>query len=392
MSALDYLIAESSGQHAETAKLLGMPVRAEGWKYLNLRNLEKGELSAAAEASPEVVDHDVEGFQAARLVWVDGVFRGDLSDTVEGLTIAAGTRPELAAPDAFVAANLGAGDGLHLTVSRGLNMALHCLFVGTQDQTAAQPNLTWHVQAGAQLELLEQHAGNGKGLLSFVQSWNLERDVQVTRYKLLVQAGSVLAYTHADVAQGANFDNHQLDLAGNLNRDEIRVRLNEAHAECRLNGLYWVDGRRTADSHTRIEHVVGDTNSRQHYRGIADDRGKAVFNGIVVIEKQAQRSATEQKNANLLLSDKAEINPKPELQIHADDVVASHGSTVGNLDESQLFYLRQRGIGETEARALLTFAFAEQVIEALPNEAIQRLLETRVAQALPAAEVMGDEL
>lgn len=392
MSALDFLISESAGKHAEHAKMLGLPSRAEGWKYLNLRALEKGDWRAPVESDPEVTQYDVPDYKAARLVWVDGTFRGDLSDQVEGLTLAAEARPELQTPDAFVAANLGAGSGLHLTVSRNLNMAIHCLFVGTQDNAAAQPNLTWHVEAGATLEVLEQHAGPGKGLLSLVQSWNLARDAQVKRYKLLVQTGSVLAYTHAHVSQGANFDNHQLDLAGSLNRDEIRVQLAEKQAECRLNGLYWVDGRRTADSHTRIEHVVGDTQSWQHYRGIADDRGKAVFNGIVVIEKDAQRSATEQKNANLLLSDKAEINPKPELQIHADDVVASHGSTVGNLDESQLFYLRQRGIGETEARALLTFAFAEQVIEALPNAALQQFIEARVAQALPAAEVVGDEL
>ena len=109
-----------------------------------------------------------------------------------------------------------------------------------------------------------------------------------------------------------------------------------------------------------------------------------------MIEKQAQKSATEQKNANLLLSDKAEINPKPELQIHADDVTASHGSTVGNLDEAQLFYLRQRGIGEAEARALLTFAFAEQIVEALPSQALAKAIEKRLVTALPTVDVVED--
>ncbi|MGB0958600.1 MAG: SufD family Fe-S cluster assembly protein, partial [Litorivicinus sp.] len=188
----------------------------------------------------------------------------------------------------------------------------------------------------------------------------------------------------------ARFENHVLDLGGKLHRDEIQVALNAEHAFTRLNGLSCVNGREVSDSHTRIEHRVPNTTSAQHYRGIADGRGKSVFNGVVVIEKDAQKSATEQKNANLLLSDKAEINPKPELQIHADDVTASHGSTVGNLDPAQLFYLRQRGIGLAEARALLTFAFAEQIAEALPSEALARAVEKRLATVLPAVEVIGD--
>ena len=141
-----------------------------------------------------------------------------------------------------------------------------------------------------------------------------------------------------------------------------------------------VDGRNLSDSHTRIEHLVPQATSAQHYRGIANGRGKAVFNGLVYIGENASQSATEQKNANLLLSDTAEINPKPELQIHNDDVVASHGSTVGNLDEEQLFYLRQRGISEAEGRALLTFAFAEQIAQALPSQPLADYLEARFAR------------
>lgn len=397
MSALQSLQGLSRNAAAgDTLAAIGLPTpRLEGWKYLSLRALESTAFAApSATTATGLTDHDVPGFQAARLVWINGQFISALSDRVDGVHVSDNAQEwdrVPAARDGFSAANAAAAQLIQINIAAGISMPLHCLFLSVAEDTpvAAQPRIQWKVAANAQLTVLEQHAGGAGNLVNSVQSFDIGRDAGVTRYKLMSAKDDYnTAQTRADVAENARFENHFLDLGGRLHRDEIQVALNAAHAFTRLNGLYCVNHREVSDSHSRIEHKVPDTRSAQHYRGIADGRGKAVFNGLVVIEKDAQKSATEQKNANLLLSDKAEINPKPELQIHADDVTASHGSTVGNLDEGQLFYLRQRGIGLAQARALLTFAFAEQIAEALPSEALAGAIEKRLATTLPAAEVV----
>lgn len=394
MSALESLkkLAGEAPRQVEASQILsemGLPGRQlEDWKYLSLRHLEKQTLSAAdGQFEGDLAVYDIPGLAAARLVWINGVFRADLSDQVAGLVQSDApidldwVSPSL---DGLAAANLAAGQLIEFTVSDSLAMPLHCLFLSLGNDQAAQPRIQWRIQPNAQLELLEQHAGDGNNLVNTVSQFDVARDARVTRYKVMnTSAATHTGHTWAKVAGNGDFQNHFIDLGGKFHRDQVRVELTEAHANTRLNGLYMVDGRNVSDSHTRIEHQVAQCTSAQHYRGIADGRGKAVFNGIVYIGKDASQSATEQKNANLLLSDKAEINPKPELQIHNDDVVASHGSTVGNLDEDQLFYLRQRGIGETEARALLTFAFAEQIAQALPCQPLADYLEHRFANRLP---------
>jgi len=394
MSALESLISHSgpsAEQQSARAVLarMGLPNRRlEDWKYLSLKHLENEALTApVADFDGHASEYDIPGFNAARLVWVNGIFCAPLSDQVTGLTWSNQAQdldwvsPEL---DGLAAANRAGAELMEIQVSPELVMPVHCLFLSIGEQQAAQPRLQWRVSANAQLEVLEQHAGPGANLVNMVSQFDLAADTKVTRYKLLnTTQATHTAHTHARVAKNADFQNHVIDLGGRFHRDQIKVELSEAHATTRLNGLYMVDGRYQSDSHTRIEHLVPQCTSAQHYRGIANGRGKAVFNGIVYIGKNASQSATEQKNANLLLSNKAEINPKPELQIHNDDVVASHGSTVGNLDDDQLFYLRQRGIGEDEGRALLTFAFAEQIAQALPCAPLAEYLEQRIAKNLP---------
>lgn len=403
MSALESLQALAGAtelnQRGKTVLAeLGLPTnRLENWKYLSLRSIQSTAFAApTAGFDGDLTAFDLDGFQAARLVWINGRFNEALSDQIAGVQINATPSDWNGVPldrDGFCAANAAAGELLEIDVSADISLPVHCLFLSVAEPApvAAQPRIQWQIAANAQVTVLEQHAGGAGNLVNSVQHFKVARDARVLRYKLMSASDDTnVAQTLAEVQTNAAFDNHFIDLGGKLHRDEVQVKLVEANAFGRLNGLYCVNGRNVSDSHTRIEHVVGNTQSAQHYRGIADGRGKAVFNGIVVIEKQAQKSATEQKNANLLLSDKAEINPKPELQIHADDVTASHGSTVGNLDETQLFYLRQRGIGDAEARALLTFAFADQIVEALPSKALAAAIEKRLVTALPTVGGVED--
>lgn len=152
-----------------------------------------------------------------------------------------------------------------------------------------------------------------------------------------------------------------------------------------LNGLYMAEGRQHVDHHTRVDHFEPNTRSDEYYKGILSGHARGVFNGKVVVHPQAIKTDAQQSNKNLLLSKDAEVDTKPELEIYADDVKCAHGATVGQLDEDALFYLRSRGLGETAARSLLTYAFAGDVLNRLGIVRLQKELAARVAGSLPAA-------
>ena len=144
------------------------------------------------------------------------------------------------------------------------------------------------------------------------------------------------------------------------------------------------------DTHLAIDHVVGETNSEMTFRNMVDGKGEATFNGRVLICKDSQQSATEQSIANLLLSDSARVNPKPELEIYADDVTASHGCTVGSLNKTELFYLKSRGLSEADARAFLQYAFTEKIVEEIEHPDIRALVETQLLGELKHGELIAE--
>jgi Fe-S cluster assembly protein SufD len=170
------------------------------------------------------------------------------------------------------------------------------------------------------------------------------------------------------------------------------VALTGERATCRLNGLFSGSGEQHIDHHTTVRHQVGDTHSEELYRGILDDKSRGVFNGKVIVEKDAQKITAKQASNNLLLSRTAEIDTKPELQIYADDVKCAHGATIGQLDSAALFYLRSRGISEQKARALLIFAFAEEIIKTIPVDNLRSNLERRFIGHNQMSELKSEAL
>ena len=177
-----------------------------------------------------------------------------------------------------------------------------------------------------------------------------------------------LGSVSADVGGSARYISHTLSLGGTLSRLDLAVRLAGSGASCELNGVFLADGTQHTDTHSCIQHVVPKTQSSQDYRGLADGKGRGVFNGKVVVHKDAQKTDAKQSSRNLLLSNTAEIDTRPELEIYADDVKCSHGATTGQLDPTALFYLRSRGIAEDEARGLLALAFVETVLKGMGIE------------------------
>jgi Fe-S cluster assembly protein SufD len=190
----------------------------------------------------------------------------------------------------------------------------------------------------------------------------------------------------ATVAQRGTFVVHDAQLGAGLARLDLTVRLAAPQATAELTGLFLADGLRHLDTHVRADHLAVGTRSLQDYRGIAAGRGRAVFNGKAVVHEGAQQSQARQTNRNLLLTPGAEIDTKPELEIYADDVQCSHGATTGQLDAAALFYLRSRGLSETEARSALTRAFTGAVVSRMDHAgfaaAVRDILDARLAQLL----------
>ncbi len=189
----------------------------------------------------------------------------------------------------------------------------------------------------------------------------------------------------ARVGRDAKLDVSTIDLGGKLSRHDVNVDLAEPGAEVQLRGLFVTSGAGLIDNHTRFDHRAPHGTSRELVRGLAQDSGRGVFNGRIVVHPDAQKTDSEQRIANLILSPKAEINAKPELEIYADDVKCAHGATFGQLDRTALFYLRSRGLPEAEARALLTLAFAMEPLQQIPDPAFRDEV-TRLAAAHLGAE------
>jgi Fe-S cluster assembly protein SufD len=184
----------------------------------------------------------------------------------------------------------------------------------------------------------------------------------------------------AKLARGAHPTAHAVTLAGSLIRNDIHVSLDGEGAECVLNGLYLGTARQHIDNSTVIEHVKPRASSYELYKGILNGSAHGVFNGKIIVHKDAQKSDARQVNRNLLLSDNAVVNTKPQLEIHADDVKCSHGSTIGQIDPDALFYCRSRGLGFAEARRLLSAAFAADVVGRMKLESLRQRLDNYVLE------------
>jgi Fe-S cluster assembly protein SufD len=256
--------------------------------------------------------------------------------------------------------------------------------------------LVWHrrclVVAGAnsKVRIAESYDGplGPAYFTNAVTEIALGENAQVDHYKLVREGDEAyhVGLMHIHLERGGNFSSHAITLGGALVRNEANAVLDGEGCTCTLNGLYLGTGRQLIDNHTMIDHARPHCVSHELYKGILDGKSRGVFNGKIFVRQDAQKTDAKQTNQTLLLSDDATINTKPQLEIYADDVKCTHGATVGQLDAESLFYLRTRGIGHAEARALLTYAFANDIIHRIAIDAIRARLEQTLleAQHLPA--------
>lgn len=405
----------SRREHLDAFVAAGLPdTRMEAWKYTALRALAQRRFAAGdAQAMERAVDPAVlalPGVDGPRLVFVNGVFRADLSmlDALPaGLTLQplsqalrwdteslrfVLSRHETEQGDAFVRLNAAlASDGVVLTLAAGAkpNAPVHLVFLGAP----AEAEVAWHLRniielgEGAELALVEHHAASGEQqhFATLVSDISL-RDGAVLRHVLLQQAAtgsSLVRRSRLQLGLRAQATSHVLELGGALARHDLRAELAGDGARFVTRGVFMPRGRQHVDTQLAIRHQALGTASDSVWRGVADQRGRGVFRGAILVAPGADGSDASLSNKNLLLSPNAEIDTKPELEIHADEVKAAHGATVGQLDERSLFYLRSRGIPLAEARALLTAAFCRAVLDDLPATALREHLAGLLALDLP---------
>ncbi len=389
MSGFDALLANHASPEATQARALGLPTsRVESWKYVPTRALSRTQWVPATPRSGS-------GFTLS-----GGHFSG-LPDALQAseptLTEAESARlGRLLSAHGFAATH-GAleSERLVVTVPKGTDQALALTRLANQAKEAGFATLVIRVAQNARLsltELYDEASVDESNLDSLMILIDVARDGQLvhTRCQTANERAHTFTCIDAHLAENAHYRTQTVDFGGKLARTDISVTLAGHGASTSLHGLAMTRGSQYHDTHLSVDHAVGDTQSAMVFKTLVDEQGEATFNGRVLIQKDAQKSATEQSVSNLLLSDKGRINPKPELEIYADDVTASHGCTVGNLNQTELFYLRSRGLSETDARAFLQYAFAEEIVEAIDDEAIAERVESRLLGVLQHGELIAE--
>jgi Fe-S cluster assembly protein SufD len=396
---------------------LGFPTtRHEEWRFTNVAPLARTPFVIADGASAPAAEVERYAYaQSTQVVLVNGRFAAELSRleglpagvVVQGLAQAAAERPELIEPHLgrlarfaehpFVALNTALwSDGVLLWVPRGtvVERPINLILAARPgaEPTAFFPRLLIVAEESSQITVFEQHVNVGEGVhfTCPVLEVRVGANATVDHYKL--QRESVAAFhmstLHVEQARDSTFSSHCLSWGGAIVRNDVNAVLAGEGSHSTLNGLYMVEGRQLVDNHMRIEHAAPHCASRELYKGILDGQSRAVFTGRIYVHPGAQKTDGVQTNRNLLLSKEALCNSQPQLEIFADDVKCTHGSTVGQLDDTAVFYLRSRGIGEEAARSLLTYAFASDIVQRIKVAPVRRDLEEFLFRRLPLGEVV----
>lgn len=382
----------------------GFPAqRDEDWRYMPLRNVTSKlfEVSVAEPVPGTVEEFQIDDLDSIKLVFIDGRFVPALSAPVSSTngfigSFAAALQSEvgLLGPSAkpeqgFAALNLAfSADGYVISLTPGtvLDKPIEVLCIGENDATASQPRNTIRLESDSKATVIERHVSRSgvKGLVNTTCRIELQPHARLDY--ILVQDLDKATYqvTSTEAFQSAHsrFSCMTVSLGGGLLRNNLRVSLQGEGGHCDMLGLYHAAGAQHVDNHTTVVHEAPHCTSRELYKGVLDQRARAVFHGRIKVQPGAQKTDASQANNNLLLSANAEVDTKPQLEIYADDVKCAHGATVGQIDETALFYLRSRAIDEVSARSLMTFAFVNEVLGEIGVESLRSSLEKALASRL----------
>ena len=397
---------------------LGFPTtRDEDWKHTNVAPVSQVRFKPVAgydvdgltATRIEPFTFEQAGLDAARLVFVNGFFSSELSSlgnlpegvVAKSLTSAVDSHRQTVCghlaqhasyrDHAFRALNTAfVRDGVFVYIPKGcaLDRPIHLLFVAVAngEPTVSYPRSLIIADQGSRATVIESHVGLGEGpcFSNAVTEVVAGENAVVDHYKLALAGPSVfqMATQQLHCGRNSNVSSQAITLGGKLVRNEANALLAGEGCEATINGFYMLDGEQHVDNHTLIEHAEPHCSSHELYKGILDGNSRGVFRGKIYVHRKAQKTDAYQANRNLLLSEDAHINSKPQLEIYADDVKCSHGSTIGQLDSDSLFYLRSRGVGREMARRILVEAFASDLIDRIKVEPLRAHLQRVVADRI----------
>lgn len=406
------MIAEIKKEAVETFKRLGFPsTKNEEWKYFNVQQILPDQpvfASAPARLSAsDLTPCMIAGKNVHLLVFENGIYRADLSSTgtIENLVIGPisalkendtfknnfgkivsfGTEP-------FVALNTAVdheGVFIHVPANVVIEKTINILHVNTNEQSDRITSIRNLIVAEKQAAIsivesyhaLNQHCN---GLINVVNEIVVHESarVELCKAQLDSDAASQINFTQTIQEKNSTFDTVTVTLNGRLTRNNLHIKLNDTNCTAHLFGLYILDGEQLTDNHTLVDHAMPNCFSNELYKGVIGGKASGVFNGKIFVRKDAQKTNAYQSNKNILLSDDATMNTKPQLEIFADDVKCTHGATTGQLDEEALFYLRARGIGEKSARTLLNIAFVADVLNNIKSDELRETLQQKAEAKL----------
>lgn len=405
----DWLAAERASAMTQFLET-GFPTRRdESWKYTSLFGLSQATFEFSDSVSSYLTKEDVQSYlldpNCHSLVFLDGQFSVELSslnDLPKGVHVSAlkkalkeenstaraallSDKPD----DSLSALNLALfNDGAYIHVDKNtkVDKPIQLLFITQRSNLAHNHRNLISLAEGASAQVIERYVSLCEDTyFNNVRTQIMTAEKSQLQYYKCIEEGKLgqhIADCKMQQASESQIDAFSFALSGALVRSDINQHLDAEKVQCHLHGLYVAKGKEHIDHHTKLYHAKPNCSSREIYKGIITDKARAVFNGIIEVAIDAQKTDADLQNNNLLLSKTAEVDTKPQLEIYADDVKCAHGATIGQLDENELFFLRARGISEPEARQLLLHAFANEIAARIEDATIRQAIQKQIDIAL----------
>ena len=410
---IDSYVHDIRSEAIKQFELSGFPnKKLENWKYTSLKNLLNNEYNILSETNnvlefKEIRKYLIDDIDSYKIIFVDGKYSSHLSETThEGMDIcilsAALTQSKyeliienyfnkIANKDGITSLNTAfsnEGVFIHIPKNKLVEKPIQIIHFSTGSESSLmfQPRNMIVVDENSQVQIIERHQSlsENKVFTNSVTEIYTDKKAIIDYYKIQndnLQA-SLIDNTYVHQERNSIFSMHTFSFGNELIRNNLNISQNDEFIETIIKGVTIIGNKQHVDHNTLIHHNNPNCNSHQDYKGIYDNKSTGVFNGKIIVEKQAQKTNAFQANNNVLLSNKATINAKPQLEIYADDVKCSHGCTVGQLDKNALFYLKSRGIPEKEATALLMYGFANNILESVKIPEIKARINHIIASKL----------
>ena len=409
----DSEVHEIRSKALQNFEALGFPTKKlEAWKYTSLNAVLKQDYSLFPNKENNIqladvkkyVIHDIDAYN---LVFIDGKYSSFLSETTHDtfdvcLMSSALVKPKykavienyfdkIATKDNLTSLNTAfASEGAYIHIPKNVEVEKPIQIInfttGSEAATLLQPRNLIVVEQNAHVQIIERNQSltSNPVLTNSVTEVFAAKDATIDIYKIQNddENASLVDNSYIEQKSKSIVSVHTFSFGGNITRNNLNFFQRGEHIDSILKGITIIEGKQHVDHHTLVHHIAPNCESHQDYKGIFDERATGVFNGKVIVEKEAQKTNAYQKNNNILVSDKATINAKPQLEIFADDVKCSHGCTIGQLDEDALFYMQQRGIPKKEGKALLMYAFANTVLESVKIPEVKQRITKLIAKKL----------